>query len=73
MSLQEHVESLRAKHARLEQLIDEELHRPLADQATISRLKKEKLRVKDEIQKLSNGRANGSGEPAEALDVAGAG
>jgi hypothetical protein len=55
MSMHEHVDSLRSKHARLEQLIDEELHRPLPDQTTVSRLKKEKLRIKDEIERLEHG------------------
>jgi hypothetical protein len=57
MSMHEHVDSLRSKHARLEQLIDEELHRPLPDQTTVSRLKKEKLRIKDEIERLEHGDA----------------
>ncbi len=52
MALHEHVDSLRTKHARLEQMIDEELHRPLPDQAALSRLKKEKLRIKEEIERL---------------------
>lgn len=52
MPMQEHVESLRSKHARLEQLIEEELHRPLPDQGVISRLKKEKLRIKEEIERI---------------------
>ncbi len=55
MSMHEHVDSLRSKHARLEQLIDEELHRPLPDHVTVSRLKKEKLRIKDEIERLEHG------------------
>jgi hypothetical protein len=52
MALHEHVDSLRTKHAHLEQMIDEELHRPLPDQAALSRLKKEKLRIKEEIERL---------------------
>lgn len=52
MSVQEHVESLRHKHAHLEHLIDEELHRPLPDQAALARMKKEKLRLKEEIERL---------------------
>ncbi len=52
MPMQEHIESLRAKHARLEELIQEELHRPLPDQAVITRLKKEKLRIKEEIERI---------------------
>lgn len=52
MSVQEHVDSLRHKHAHLEQLIDQEVHRPLPDQATVARMKKEKLRIKEEIERL---------------------
>ena len=52
MSMHEHVDSLRTKHARLEQLIDEEMHRPLPDQAAVTRLKKEKLRIKEEIERM---------------------
>lgn len=60
MPLQEHVVTLRTKHARLEQLIDDELHRPLPDQTTLSRLKKEKLRIKEEIERaLPDMGANG--------------
>lgn len=50
MSLHEHVASLRTKHANLDRLIDDEAHRPMPDQATITRLKKEKLRLKEEIE-----------------------
>ncbi len=53
MPLQDHVESLRAKHAHLEELIDQEMHRPLPDQARLSRLKKEKLRIKEQIERLA--------------------
>jgi hypothetical protein len=56
MSVQEHVESLRNKHAHLEHLIDDELHRPLPDQTSLARLKKEKLRIKEEIERLRSTR-----------------
>ena len=52
MSVQEHVDSLRHKHAHLEHLIDEELHRPMPDQSVLARMKKEKLRIKEEIERL---------------------
>lgn len=54
MSLHEHVDSLRAKHARLEEQIDEEQHRPLPDSAVLVKLKREKLRLKEEIEKLQH-------------------
>ena len=44
-----HLESLTAKHATLDAKITQETLRPSADDATIARLKKEKLRLKDEI------------------------
>ena len=44
-----HVESLTNKHATLDERIFEESHRPNPDAATLARLKKEKLRLKDEI------------------------
>ena len=44
---QSQVESLEAKHAQLEALIDEEEHRPHPDDIRLHELKKEKLRVKD--------------------------
>lgn len=52
MSMQEYVEGLRSKHAHLEEEIDHELHRPMPDQITLTRLKREKLKIKDEIARL---------------------
>ena len=42
-------EVLEAKHAQLEALIDEEEHRPHPDDIRLHELKKEKLRIKDEM------------------------
>ena len=42
-------EALEAKHAQLEALIDEEEHRPHPDDIRLHELKKEKLRIKDEM------------------------
>lgn len=50
MNVGESMETLKAKHARLEREIDEEAHRPLPDAALIHALKREKLRIKDEIE-----------------------
>lgn len=52
MSMQEYVEGLRHKHAHLEEEIDDELHRPMPDQMILTRLKREKLKIKDEIARL---------------------
>jgi uncharacterized protein (TIGR02444 family) len=54
MSLHEHVDSLRAKHARLEQQIDEEQHRPMPDSIILVKLKREKLRLKEAIERLQD-------------------
>ncbi len=62
MSAKEPIDSLRAKHARLEALIAEELARPLPDQVRLSRLKKEKLRIKERIEELQAG-SSGSDAP----------
>jgi hypothetical protein len=43
------VETLEAKHAHLQALIDEEEHRPHPDDIRLHQLKKEKLAVKDEL------------------------
>ena len=50
-----HLEVLRDKHARLEQVINEEYARPHPDEARLHELKREKLRLKDAISSLNNG------------------
>jgi hypothetical protein len=52
MSQLDRIEALREKHASLERAIDEEVHRPLPDQSAIYDLKRQKLRIKDEIFQL---------------------
>ncbi|HWD57497.1 MAG TPA: YdcH family protein [Stellaceae bacterium] len=52
MSQQDRIEALKEKHATLERAIDDEAHRPLPDQAAIHDLKRQKLRIKDEIFQL---------------------
>ena len=47
-----HVSALEAKHAGLEARINEESQRPKPDTETLNRLKKEKLRIKEEISGL---------------------
>lgn len=49
---QAHMSALQAKHAGLEARIDEESHRPMPDMATLARLKKEKLKIKEELSGL---------------------
>jgi hypothetical protein len=46
---QAHIAALQTRHAGLEQRIAEESQRPMPDSGLIARLKKEKLRLKEEI------------------------
>jgi hypothetical protein len=52
MSVQDRIEALREKHASLERAIDEEAHRPLPNHDAITDLKRQKLRIKDELFQL---------------------
>jgi len=54
MSPQDRIEALKAKHAELERAIDEENSRPLPNRDAVSDLKRQKLRIKDEIFTLEN-------------------
>ena len=47
------VEELRTEHQNLEQQIVEENLRPHPDELRISELKRQKLRIKDELARLS--------------------
>ncbi len=52
MTKDEHTASLRTRHAKLEEALEAENHRPVPDQAAISEIKKQKLRIKDELVRL---------------------
>ena len=54
MTLAGHLAELSEKHRILEQKIQEELARPGSDEFQIIRLKKEKLKIKDEMIKLQS-------------------
>lgn len=45
-----HLDSLTAKHARLETSLSEELQRPVPDAYRCADLKKQKLRLKEEMR-----------------------
>ena len=53
LSLQGRIESLKQRHASLETQIAEEDHRPRPDEDALTRLKLEKLRLKDEMTRLA--------------------
>ncbi len=52
MSLQSHIDALRERHAELELRIAAEDQRPKPDSEALARLKVEKLRLKDELERL---------------------
>ncbi len=52
MEQQEPIDTLREKHASLQQLLDDETRRPLPDQAMVAQLKREKLKIKDRIAEI---------------------
>ena len=52
MNLQGRLEALTARHQTLEDRIFTEDHRPAPDADALARLKAEKLKLKDEIEKL---------------------
>jgi hypothetical protein len=52
MSLQSHIEALKDRHASLETRIADEDHRPRPDTGALARLKLEKLRLKEEMERL---------------------
>jgi hypothetical protein len=56
MALSAHLNELSEKHRQLEVRIAEEAARPLTDTVKLNRLKLEKLKLKDEITKLSQTR-----------------
>lgn len=46
------IEVLKEKHATLETALDNESNRPMPDAAVVSHLKREKLAIKDELERL---------------------
>lgn len=52
MNLQARLESLKLRHAGLESRITDEDHRPRPDDDNLARLKQEKLRLKEEMERL---------------------
>ena len=47
-----HVSALELKHAGIEEKIEEELSRPMPDDAVLQTLKKQKLKIKEELESL---------------------
>jgi hypothetical protein len=64
MSLQSRVESLKTRHASLESRIAAEDQRPRPDGTVLSRLKVEKLRLKEELERARMAAQGGQAQPA---------
>ncbi|MBX9925954.1 MAG: DUF465 domain-containing protein [Hyphomicrobiaceae bacterium] len=52
MSLSSHLAELTEKHRQIDARISEYLSRPVANEAELLRLKREKLKLKDKIESL---------------------
>ena len=55
MSVDRRIQELSRRHAKLDQQIREEEKRPSADITTVKSLKREKLRLKEQIGELRTG------------------
>jgi hypothetical protein len=53
MALESHIAELNSRHKALDLEIEGELHHPASNDLHIAELKKMKLRLKEEIEKLS--------------------
>ncbi len=53
MSANERIDSLKQKHAKLEEELAQEMKRANANEKTLNDIKRQKLAIKDEIEKLS--------------------
>ena len=55
MSMGSHIQELRRKHEDLDHKVEEAQRNPGTDGLEIAQLKKQKLKLKEEITRLSNG------------------
>lgn len=54
MTIQSHLVELRRKHDSLSEMVEKEQRSPGSDALKIAELKKQKLRIKEEITRLSH-------------------
>ena len=52
MAMQGHIQELSEKHRKLEELIETEMAHPDWNEVRVAALKKQKLRIKDELARL---------------------
>ena len=55
MALSAHLHELSERHRQLERRIEQEVSRPGSDDLEIRRMKREKLKLKDEMARLEDG------------------
>ena len=55
MALSAHLQELSERHRQLERRIEQEVARPGSDDLEIRRMKREKLKLKDEMARLEHG------------------
>jgi len=58
MGVEAHLDELNEKHRNLDQAIDAEMSRPHSDDLKVQELKREKLKLKDEIKRMQYGTVN---------------
>jgi hypothetical protein len=52
MAIQGHINHLSNQHKKIEHIIESEMANPDWDEARVAALKKQKLRIKDELERL---------------------
>lgn len=57
MAIEGRIRELGSRHKNLERAIDDELHRPAADETRLSDLKRQKLKLKEELEHLRQAHA----------------
>ena len=55
MAIEQRLRELDARHRDLDQIIDEEAKRPCADMIRLSAMKRQKLKIKEEIETIRQG------------------
>lgn len=58
MAIEARIRELGSRHDTLERAIEDEVRRPVFDQSRLSELKRQKLRLKEEIEGLRRARAH---------------
>ena len=53
LSPEDQITVLKQKHAALESALSDERHRPLPDASTLAHIKREKLAIKDKLERLA--------------------